>query len=38
LTPTCKTKPFNITSLDKQTGQVILTVSDHLEWKDGTRH
>lgn len=33
-----QTKVIDIISLDKQTGQVILTVSDHLEWKDSTRH
>jgi hypothetical protein len=33
-----QTKVIDIISLDKQTGQVILTVSDHLEWNDGTRH
>jgi hypothetical protein len=33
-----QTKVIDIISLDKQTGQVILTVSDHLEWDDGTRH
>jgi len=33
-----ETKVIDVISLDKQTGQVILTVSDHLEWKDSTRH
>jgi uncharacterized protein DUF6572 len=33
-----QTKVIDIISLDKQTGQVILTVSDHLDWKDSTRH
>jgi hypothetical protein len=29
-----ETKVIDIISLDKRTGQVILTVSDHLEWND----
>ena len=33
-----QTKVIDIISLDKRTGQVILTVSDHLEWNDSTRH
>ena len=33
-----QTKLIDIISLDKRTGQVILTVSDHLEWNDSTRH
>ena len=33
-----RTKVIDIISLDKRTGQVILTVSDHLEWNDSTRH
>src|SRR5450432_3358379 len=33
-----QTKVIDIISRDRRTGQVILTVSDHLEWKDSTRH
>ena len=33
-----QTKVIDIISLDKRTGQVVLTVSDHLEWNDRTRH
>jgi uncharacterized protein DUF6572 len=29
---------IDIISRDKESGQVILTVSDHLEWSDSTRH
>ena len=33
-----QTKLIDIISLDKRTGQIRLTVSDHLEWNDSTRH
>lgn len=33
-----QTKVIDIISLDKQTGHVILTVSDHLDWNDSNRH
>jgi hypothetical protein len=33
-----QTKVIDVISLDKQTGQVILTVSDHLDWNDSTLH
>ena len=33
-----QTKVIDIISQDRRTGQVILTVSDHLEWNDSARH
>ena len=33
-----QTKVIDIISLDKRNGQVILTVSDHLEWTNSTLH
>ncbi len=33
-----QTKVIGIISQDRRTGQVILTVSDHLEWNDSTSH
>jgi hypothetical protein len=28
----------DVVSIDKDTGQVILTISDHLEWSDTVKH
>jgi hypothetical protein len=28
----------DVVSIDKKTGQVILTISDHLDWSDSVRH
>lgn len=28
----------DIISIDKQTGHVVLTISDHLDWSDTARH
>ena len=28
----------DVVSIDKKTGQVILTISDHLDWSDCVRH
>jgi uncharacterized protein DUF6572 len=29
---------IDVTSIDKQTGDVILTISDHLDWADTIEH
>ncbi|HLZ51994.1 MAG TPA: DUF6572 domain-containing protein [Candidatus Acidoferrum sp.] len=29
---------IDIVSLDKKTGDIILTISDHLDWSDSTKH
>jgi hypothetical protein len=29
---------IDVISVDKQTGEVILTVSDHMDWEDGLKH
>jgi hypothetical protein len=28
----------DVVSIDKETGHVILTISDHLDWSDSTQH
>ena len=28
----------DVISTDKQTGHVVLTISDHLDWSDSTKH
>jgi hypothetical protein len=33
-----ETEAVDVISVDKQTGEVILTVSDHLEWSDNLKH
>jgi len=33
-----ETDAVDVISVDKQTGEVILTVSDHLEWSDNLKH
>jgi len=33
-----QTDSIDVISIDKQTGEVILTVSDHLEWSDIVKH
>ena len=33
-----ETDSVDVISVDKQTGEVILTVSDHLEWSDNIKH
>jgi hypothetical protein len=33
-----ETDSVDVISIDKKTGEVILTVSDHLEWSDNLKH
>ena len=33
-----QTDVVDVISTDKQTGHVVLTISDHLDWSDTTKH